>query len=166
MEDLKKQPQAKVEIREVPKIEYRDRIAEVPKSIGIEKQRLQKTISSLENILKTLPKVVWELKEIVLYFQVTQQARAERQAKIEIQPSTNKQGDSSPQTPVMQRTTKRTTTEEINEKIPMQETEDQKIICPLGKGIVSVKKECMHECQDFSQCSTYMALLKNYTRNP
>jgi hypothetical protein len=157
-EKLQKQPQSKVEYKEV--------IKEVPRPIGIEKERLQKTIGSLENILKTLPKVVWELKETILYFQVTQQARAERQAKAEIQPSTNKQGDSPPQPPVMERTTKRTTTEEINEKIPMQETEDQKIICPSGKGIVSVKKECMHECQDFAQCPTYIALLKNYTRNP
>lgn len=156
--ELEKQPQSKVE--------YRDRIVEVPKSIGIEKERLQKSLSSLENNLKKLPAVIWGLKEVVLYFQVTQQARAERQSKADIQPSTNKEGDSPPQTPVMERTTKRTTTEEINEKIPMQETEDQQIICPSGKGVVSVKKECMHECQDFTQCSTYMALLKNYTRNP
>jgi hypothetical protein len=164
IEDLKQQP--KEIIKEVPKIEYRDRIVEVPKSIGIEKERLQKSLGSLENNLKKLPAVIWGLKEVVLYFQVTQQARAERQAKAEIQPSTNKEGDKPTQTPVMERTTKRTTTEEVNEKIPMQETEDQQIICPLGKGVVSVKKECMHECQDFAQCSTYMALLKNYTRNP
>jgi len=158
IEELQKQPQSNGEYKEV--------IKEVPKFIGIEKERLQKTIGSLENVLKTLPKIVWELKEVVLYFQVTQQARAERQAKTEIQPSTKKEGDSPPQTPVMERNTKRTTVEEINEKIPIQETEDQQIICPSGKGVVSVKKQCMHECQDFAQCSTYMALLKNYTRNP
>jgi hypothetical protein len=154
---LQKQPQSKVEYKEV--------IKEVPRPIGIEKERLQKSLRSLENNLITLVKAVWGLKEIVLYFQVTQQARAERQAKTEIQPSTNKEGDKPPQTPVMERNTKRTTTKEINEKIPMQEAEDQQIICPLGKGVVSVKKECMRECQDFAQCSTYMALLKNYTRN-
>lgn len=154
--DLAEKPKVEpqVIIKEVPKIEYRDRIVEVPKSIGIEKERLQKSLRSLENNLITLSKAVWGLKEIVLYFQVTQQARAERQAKTETQPSAIEQRDKPIETPALERTMI------VNEKIYSKPEEAQTtMICPEGKGNVD-KEACKSKCPFPWTCSAYVSLIK------
>jgi hypothetical protein len=63
LDDLKKQPQSKVEIREVPKIEYRDRIVEKP--IYIEKP-IYKGEKIVEKPIEKIVEKVIE-KPVVVY---------------------------------------------------------------------------------------------------